>query len=109
MGLVVANFPTLRGVQPAINYFGEPRLEWFPRFDGSNGPWRREEIVQHVFPWLETYLNKLTKRLTVLDTGSPNPETGWQCEYCGYVDRCPEGTAHVVARKAKRGGLSTNP
>lgn len=108
MGLAVANFPALRGVQPAINYFGEPKLDWFPRFDGSGGPWSREEIVQHVFPWLETYLNKLSKRLLVLDTGSPNPETGWQCEYCGYVDRCPEGTTHAAARKAKRGDLSTN-
>ena len=108
MALAVGNFPDLRGVQCAINYFGEPRLDWFPRFDGSGGPWAREEVLLHVVPWLETYLNRLTKRLAVLDSGSPNPETGWQCEYCGYVDRCEEGSAHAASRKAKRGGASSN-
>lgn len=108
MGLVVSNFPEIRGVQCAINYFGEPRLDWFPRFDGSSGPWTREEIHLHVVPWVESYLNRLTKRLTVLDSGARDPETGWQCEYCGYVDQCAEGAEHAAKRRSKRGGGTTN-
>lgn len=102
MVLAIGCFPTLRGVQCGINYFGEPRCDWFPRFNGDDGEWTRQEIEQHARPWLQRYLNATSKRLAVIDQGVSTPETGWQCEYCGYVDACPEGQLKVDDRKAQR-------
>jgi len=108
MALAVGNFPEVAGVQSAINYFGEPRLDWFPRLNGQPGPWTRDEIKGHVLPWLEGYLNKLTRSLTLIEEGKTEATTGWQCEYCGYSDRCEVGAAEVEARKAKRLGGRKN-
>lgn len=106
MLLALACYPDIIGVQCAINYFGSPELDWFPRFNGESGPWSRDEIIRIAAPWLEKHLNQLTKRLTILDNANPPPETGWQCEYCGYVDRCTEGAEHAAKRRAKRDGTS---
>lgn len=103
MALVYANFPHVQGVQSAINYFGAPRLDWFPKFGGASGPWPRVDIERHVFPWLNKYLNGLTRQLAVVDSGEPPAETGWQCEWCGYVSQCESGAATVAERRAKRG------
>ena len=102
MDLALVNFPEVDGVQSAINYFGNGDLDWFPRFDGSSGAWTRRDIATYAGPWLEQFLNRLTKRLTLITDGQPEPETGWQCEFCGYVDRCAPGTAHADERRAKR-------
>lgn len=102
MAMIIANYPDVLGVQSAINYFGAPELDWFPTFSGHQGPWTREDIVRHVHPWLVRYLSKLAKPLTVIDAGAPTPVTGWQCDYCGYVDHCPQGTLHVEERRQKK-------
>jgi hypothetical protein len=101
MLLAMGTFPDLAGVQCAINYMGDSKLSWFPRYDGANGPWTPDEISRIVRPWLVGYLNSLSKPLQVLDSGDRNPETGWQCGFCGYVDNCPAGIEYVAA-KAKR-------
>lgn len=108
MAMCVGVFPELKGIQCAVNYFGSPRLEWFPRFDGASGPWTREEIESIVQPWIATYLNKLSKRLQLVDAGEAPAETGWQCDYCGYVDSCQEGRDAIESRKARRGARDGN-
>jgi len=102
MLLALGNHPGLRGVQCAINYFGAPRLDWFPRRDGSAGPWTRTEIEQHIRPWLHSYLEKLSKRLAIVDAGDPPPELGWSCEYCGFTHICEEGAAYAEERRVRR-------
>lgn len=110
MAMSIGNFGEheVRGVQSAINYFGEPRLDWFPRLNGQPGPWSRAEIQSHVLPWLEAYLNKLTRKLVLVDERTPEATTGWQCEYCGYANLCEQGTAMIEQRKAKRVGGRIN-
>lgn len=108
MDLAIVNFSVgeVDGIQSGINYFGSPDLDWFPRFSGEPGAWTRAEIVRHAGPWLEDFLNRLTKRLTVISDRTHGPSTGWQCEYCGYADpaHCSEGATHAAERRAKRAG-----
>lgn len=101
MAMSVANFPWLRGVQAGINYIGEPKVDWFPRFDNRPGAWTREEIVRIVFPWLQQYLNRTTTKLAQIESGEIRPETGWQCLYCGYASACEKGQEELQ-RRAKR-------
>lgn len=104
MAMAIAHFSDVVGVQCAINYFGAEKLDWYPRLDQANGPWSRSEIEMQIIPWINRYLNTLAKRLPRLDANPPEPETGWQCEYCGFADRCDAGTAYVADKRAKRSG-----
>ena len=104
MAMAVATFPWVRGIQPGINYIGEPRVDWFPRFDGRPGAWTREEIVRIVFPWLQQYLNRTGVKLDLIDAGQARAETGWQCLYCGFSSACEKGQEELD-RRAKRKSL----
>lgn len=110
MDLALVNFPAgeVDGVQSAINYLGAPDLDWFPRFDGTSGPWTRHDIATHAAPWLEAHLNRLTKRLDVVSSGAVRAEVGWQCDYCDYLAACPEGQDESAKRRAKREAKSGN-
>mgnify|MGYP000897041534 CR=1 FL=1 len=103
MLLAHVNWPEVRGFQCGINYFGSNNIDWFPRHDGTSGIWTPTEVVQYVVPWLERYLNTLTKRLQVIDeTQQGRPEPGWVCDWCGFVDRCEAGQRKVQERAEKR-------
>jgi CRISPR/Cas system-associated exonuclease Cas4 (RecB family) len=106
MLMVMANFPVV-AVQCGINYIGSEQVDWFPRQNGESGAWTREE-VSTLRPWLEHYLNKSVRKLQLIDEHHAEPETGWQCDYCGYVDACNVGLAEVERRRMKRGGGTTN-
>jgi len=99
MGIV--NFPWVQGIQSGIHYVGEPRMEWFPRFDNKPGAWTRAEIERTMFPWMRQFLSRTTLKLGLVETGAPRPETGWQCSYCGYAAHCPQGREEIEKR-AKR-------
>ena len=104
MGLAVANFPDIVGVQSGINYVGSPAVDWFPRSRGTHGVWSRSEIDSIVRPWFQNYLDGLRMRLRVIDDRRDGPAVGWQCEYCGFKDHCPEGamTARIAVDKRAR-------
>ena len=106
MLMVMANFP-VEGVQCGINYIGADKLDWFPKANGDSGVWLREDVYK-LRSWLEHYLNKSSRKLVMIDDNAAEPETGWQCDYCGYVDACDVGTREVEKRKAKRGGGQSN-
>lgn len=106
MLMVVANFP-VRAVQCGINYIGTDSVDWFPKENGESGAWTREDVFK-LRTWLETYLNKSARKLQLIDDRQVTPETGWQCDYCGYVDSCSAGAEKVAQRKLKRSGGSTN-
>ena len=106
MLLVMANFGVTQ-VQCGINYIGSPTVDWFPRLDGSSGAWSREEVAK-LRLWLEHYLNKSARKLVLIDAQEERAETGWQCEYCGYVDGCPDGLEALNKRRAKKGGGALN-
>jgi CRISPR/Cas system-associated exonuclease Cas4 (RecB family) len=101
MALATAAFPWLKGVQAGINYIGEPKVDWFPRFDNRPGAWTREEIVRIVFPWLQQYLNRTAVKLSQIEAGNVRPETGWQCLYCGFSSVCEKGQEELD-RRARR-------
>lgn len=101
MLLGMGNYPDLKGVQCAINYMGDSRLSWFPRHDGTSGPWAADEIHAICRPWLETFLNGLGPRLVGLDTGNLEPSPGWLCSYCGYVSKCAKGEQFIQLRANK--------
>lgn len=101
MALATAAFPWLKGVQAGINYIGEPKVDWFPRFDNRPGAWTREEIVRIVFPWLQQFLNRTAVKLSQIDAGNVRPETGWQCLYCGFSSVCEKGQEELD-RRARR-------
>lgn len=102
MAMAVAAFPWLRGVQAGINYIGEPKVDWFPRFDNRPGAWTREEIVRIVFPWLQQYLNRTSLKLSQIDAGQIRPETGWQCLYCGFSSVCEQGQEELEKRARRK-------
>jgi hypothetical protein len=104
MLMVMANFP-VHAVQCGINYIGTDSVDWFPRENGDSGAWTREAVVG-LRPWLATYLNKSARKLQLIDEHKAEPETGWQCDYCGYVDACSVGAEVVEQRKKKRGGTN---
>jgi RecB family exonuclease len=106
MLMVMANFP-VAAVQCGINYIGTDQVEWYPRANGDSGVWTRAEVSE-LRIWLEHYLNKSVRKLAMIDENAAEPETGWQCDYCGYVDACDVGTREVEKRRAKRGGGSSN-
>lgn len=106
MLMAVANFP-ISGVQCGINYIGSSSVDWFPRPNGESGVWSRNDI-EKLQVWLGHYLNKAVRKLQMIDSGAAEPEVGWQCEYCSYVDACDVGTEHAAKRVAKRAGGSTN-
>jgi CRISPR/Cas system-associated exonuclease Cas4 (RecB family) len=106
MLLVMANFNVV-GVQCGINYIGAPSIDWFPKANGDSGVWLRDDVAK-LRVWLEHYLNKSARKLAMIDDNTVLPETGWQCEFCGFVDACPEGTAAVEERRAKKDKKSPN-
>lgn len=106
MLMVMANFP-VTAVQCGINYIGTDQVEWFPRENGESGAWSREDVSK-LRVWLEHYLNKSARKLALVDDRTIPPETGWQCDYCGYVDACDVGAAEVEKRRQKRAGGTTN-
>lgn len=101
MILALVNFPWLRGVQSGIHYIGEPKVDWFPRFDTKHGAWTREEIVRLVLPWLRQYLHKTVRKLGLVETGSVQGESGWQCLYCDFPPICEKGQAEIRKREEK--------
>jgi hypothetical protein len=103
MALALVNFPWVQGVQSGIHYIGEPKVDWFPRFDGKPGAWQRDEISRTMFPWLRQFLNRTALKLGVVDTGAPRAETGWQCGFCGYLAHCEPGQAKVKERAQRKG------
>ncbi len=103
MALALVNFPGLKGVQSGIHYIGEPKVDWFPRFDGKPGAWTRDEIVRTMFPWLRQFLNRTALKLGVVDTGAPRAETGWQCSFCGFSAHCEQGRAEIEKRARRKG------
>jgi hypothetical protein len=87
----VASYP-VRAVQCAIHYVESGRIDW-------TEPMAAERVRREVQPWLEVFLNKQHHRLQLVDAPTPpNPEIGWQCSYCGYVQECPEGKAEAIRR-----------
>jgi CRISPR/Cas system-associated exonuclease Cas4 (RecB family) len=99
----MAAFPEATSVQCAINYVGQPKLDWAPRSDGRSGPYTRSEVKAQLHPWLEHYLNSQGRKLLALESGEAQAELGWQCEYCGYTGICDAGKQEVQRRRAKRG------
>lgn len=108
MALAVAAFPWARGVQSGIHYIGEPRVDWFPRYDSQPGAWTREEVGRIVFPWLRHYLNHTTMKLSQIRLAREAPgtiqlaETGWQCVYCGYSAGCEKGQTELAKRAQRK-------
>lgn len=103
MALALVNFPWIKGVQSGIHYIGEPKVDWFPRFDGKPGAWTRDEIVRTMFPWLRQFLNRTALKLGLVDTGAPKAETGWQCSFCGFPAHCEQGRAEIEKRARRKG------
>jgi len=106
MALAVVNFPWARGVQSGIHYIGEPKVDWFPRFDGNPGAWTREEILSRVIPWLEQFIGRTAVKLGLVDAGTPRAETGWQCSYCGFSDHCEAGRDEIAKRARRKGATN---
>jgi hypothetical protein len=106
MLMIMSNFP-VTAVQCGINYIGTDQVDWFPRENGDSGAWTRDE-VKRLRSWLATYLNKSVNKLRLIDERNAAPETGWQCDYCGYVDACNVGLTEVERRRQKRGGGTSN-
>ena len=106
MLMIMSNFP-VSAVQCGINYIGTDQVDWFPRENGDSGAWTRDE-VKRLRSWLATYLNKSVNKLRLIDERNAAPETGWQCDYCGYVDACNVGLTEVERRRQKRGGGTSN-
>jgi CRISPR/Cas system-associated exonuclease Cas4 (RecB family) len=106
MLMVMANFPVY-AVQCGINYIGSDKVDWFPRANGDSGAWTRDEVGK-LRIWLEHYLNKSARKLTLIDDRAAQPETGWQCDYCGYVDACDVGAKEVEKRRSRRSGGAPN-
>jgi CRISPR/Cas system-associated exonuclease Cas4 (RecB family) len=106
MALAIVNFPWVRGIQSGIHYIGEPKVEWFPRFDGTSGAWTREEIIRIIFPWLRQYLNRTALKLELIDAGTPKVETGWQCSFCGFSESCEQGQIEIKKRAQKKGEIN---
>lgn len=103
----IAAYPQVRGVQCGINYMDGEKVQWAPRRDGTPGFYTRAEI-EGLHSWLATYLNKNIAKLQMFDEENrADPETGWQCEFCGYVTDCGAGQAEVEKRKAKRSSKKT--
>ena len=107
MLMVIANFP-VSAVQCGINYIGSQTVDWFPKQNGESGAWSREDIHK-LQPWLATYLNNSSSKLRMIEEHAVLPETGWQCEYCGYVDSCAAGSEEVERRRAKREKKAADP
>lgn len=107
MLMVVANFP-VSAVQCGINYIGSQTVDWFPKQNGESGAWSREDISK-LQPWLATYLNNSSSKLRMIEEHAVLPETGWQCEFCGYVDSCNAGIEEVERRRAKREKKAADP
>lgn len=103
MALALANFPWVKGVQSGIHYIGEPKVDWFPKFDGTSGAWLREDIVRTVFPWLRQFINRTSTKLGLVETGAPRAETGWQCNFCGFAAHCEQGRAEIEKRARRKG------
>lgn len=93
---VAAHFPEAAAVQCGIHYVGDPELDW-------EVPMPLSYVRSHLFPWLEMTLNKQVVRLSVIDENRAAPQTGWRCEYCGYIEDCREGQEEVARRQARRG------
>ena len=106
MLMVMANFP-IDAVQCGINYIGTDKVDWFPKTNGDSGVWTRSDVSK-LRLWLSHYLNKSARKLTEIESGTVTPSTGWQCEYCGYVDSCEVGSAEVKKRRDRRDGGSPN-
>lgn len=106
MALAVVNFPWARGVQSGIHYIGEPKVDWFPRFDGKPGAWTRDEIFSRVIPWLEQFIGRTAVKLGLVDAGTPRAETGWQCSYCGFSDHCEAGRDEIAKRARRKGATN---
>lgn len=102
MALALVNFPWIRGVQSGIHYIGEPKVDWFPRFDNKPGAWTTEEIVKRIIPWLEQFLSRTSTKLGLVETGSPRAEVGWQCGFCGFVGNCEQGRAEMEKRARRK-------
>lgn len=105
MLMAIAHF-NVKAVQCAINYIGTDKLDWAKHDDGSNRAWTRSEITNKLKPWLGVYLNSVSNTLDKVEVGEACPETGWQCEYCGFSDRCDAGQLELDRRKRKRGDFS---
>lgn len=102
MALAVSNFPDIVGVQSGINYVGTPVVDWFPKPRGQPGIWSRAEINDIVKPWLTNYLDGMRPRLNIIEQHREAPAVGWQCEFCGFKDLCPEGKASAEAAISNR-------
>lgn len=92
---VMAHFPQAEAVQCGIHYVGDPELDW-------EEPVPLSHVRSHMVPWLEMTLNKHAARLGIIDEGKAAPQTGWRCEYCGFLEDCREGQEEVSRRQARR-------
>lgn len=102
--MAAAQLPEIIGVQCAIHYIGNPELQWgIGPTSKAPVPWLRKDIEKTLRPWLVHWLNARTPALQEATQDPPPAKTGWPCDYCGYVSRCPEGLAQVQSRRAKRG------
>jgi RecB family exonuclease len=106
MLLGFAAFEGLRGIQCGINYIGSERVDWFPKPNGDSGAWSVQDILG-LRSWLVHYLNNNASRLREIDTGVLTPSLGWHCEWCEYMDYCPEGKEEVTLRIANREAKKT--
>lgn len=76
--LALARFPTIRGVQTAINFTQTDNLVWNAHVKAAT---IREEYV----PWLLEHMIKACQGL--LEPVAP--AQGWYCQWCEYKSVCP--------------------
>lgn len=114
MLMAISLFPEVEAVQCAINYLGEPKLDWYPGVDNQPGAWSRYDIARRIDPWMKHYINRAVTKLPTVGaegkTEKPKAETGWPCSFCEYADAavCPEGRKVADERAARKKGGSTN-
>lgn len=89
-------------IQCGIHYVGAKDVAWGLHRDGSNRPWLKEEIKVYTRKWLVNYLNALEPKVNSLMNKQINHKTGWQCAWCSYSDRCPEGQAEITRRQEEK-------
>lgn len=92
----------VKAIQCGINYTKSDKIDWQLHKDGSTRPWLKEEINIYVRKWLVNYLNSFEQKLLLLDQKIIKPKTGWQCEYCGFADKCEEGQKEIEIRVKNR-------
>lgn len=79
--MALANNPSIRGVQTAINFIQTDNLVW--------NKWVSADTIRDEYqPWLAEHLIASCKGLLA----APAASKGWWCEWCGYKPTCPAHT-----------------